>query len=181
MIKFRLFLAVILLGLVGYANADGLSNTFQLTAAMITTALGFTPPSNALTSTHLFIGNGSNVAADTALSGDVTITNAGVSTVGKVLGVGAGVTATQTISFTVSTTKRVWPCDATAGNVTATLPAATGTGAQYVLKKIDSTANTCIFKGNAAETIDGANTQTLTAQWQSLTVNDAASTKWYAE
>jgi hypothetical protein len=35
----------------------------------------------ALNSAHLLIGNGSNIATDTAMSGDVTITNAGVTTV----------------------------------------------------------------------------------------------------
>lgn len=38
--------------------------------------------SNSLTSSHLFIGNGSNVATDVAVSGDVTITNAGVTAIG---------------------------------------------------------------------------------------------------
>lgn len=66
MTKYRILIAAILLGLVGYANADGISGTMQLTANMITTALGFTPPSNALTSGHVYVGNGSNVATDTA-------------------------------------------------------------------------------------------------------------------
>lgn len=38
----------------------------------------------ALTGAHLFVGNGSNVATDVALTGDVSITNAGVSTVTNV-------------------------------------------------------------------------------------------------
>jgi hypothetical protein len=37
--------------------------------------------SSSLTSGHLFVGNGSNVATDTAVTGDVTISNAGVTTV----------------------------------------------------------------------------------------------------
>jgi len=40
-------------------------------------------PSSTLTSAHLFVGNASNVATDTALSGDVSITNSGASTVGS--------------------------------------------------------------------------------------------------
>jgi len=43
--------------------------------------------STTLTSAHLFVGNNSNVATDTALSGDVAITNAGASTVNNVNGV----------------------------------------------------------------------------------------------
>jgi hypothetical protein len=38
----------------------------------------------ALTSGNLWVGNGSNVAAPVALSGDVTMTNAGVTTVGRI-------------------------------------------------------------------------------------------------
>lgn len=38
--------------------------------------------SNALTSTHLFVGNGSNVATDVALSGDATLANTGALTIG---------------------------------------------------------------------------------------------------
>lgn len=39
--------------------------------------------STALTSAHIFVGNGSNVATDTAVTGDVTITNAGVTAIGN--------------------------------------------------------------------------------------------------
>lgn len=35
-----------------------------------------------LTSAHLFVGNGSNVATDTAITGDVTISNTGVTAIG---------------------------------------------------------------------------------------------------
>lgn len=35
-----------------------------------------------LTSAHLLVGNGSNVATDTAVTGDVTISNAGVTAIG---------------------------------------------------------------------------------------------------
>jgi trimeric autotransporter adhesin len=42
---------------------------------------------NALTSSHIFVGSASNIATDTALSGDATLTNAGVITVTKTNGV----------------------------------------------------------------------------------------------
>lgn len=38
--------------------------------------------SSTLTSAHLFVGNASNVATDTAITGDVTISNAGVTAIG---------------------------------------------------------------------------------------------------
>jgi hypothetical protein len=66
MTKLRLFIAASALALIGYANADNIGGAGQLTSAMITTALGFTPPSNALTSGNIYVGNGSNVATATA-------------------------------------------------------------------------------------------------------------------
>jgi hypothetical protein len=61
--------------------------------------------------------------------------------------------------------------DATSGNVTVTLPAASGiAGRQYFIKKVDSSANTVVIDGNASETIDGATTVTISTQWQSYTI-----------
>jgi hypothetical protein len=40
------------------------------------------PGSTALTSAHLFVGNASNLAADVAVTGDVTISNTGVTAIG---------------------------------------------------------------------------------------------------
>jgi hypothetical protein len=45
------------------------------------TALNGSAIVGTLTSAHLLIGNGSNVATDTAVTGDVTITNAGVTAI----------------------------------------------------------------------------------------------------
>lgn len=42
--------------------------------------LGYTPLSGALGSTHIFVGNGSNIATDVALSGGASISNTGVMT-----------------------------------------------------------------------------------------------------
>lgn len=47
------------------------------------TNTGITP---ALTSAHIFVGNGSNVATDVAMSGAISITNAGVTSYAGVLG-----------------------------------------------------------------------------------------------
>jgi hypothetical protein len=48
-----------------------------------------------LTSAHIFVGNGSNVATDVALSGDVSILNTGASTVGAIQGKAADVPTTK--------------------------------------------------------------------------------------
>jgi hypothetical protein len=54
------------------SNGAGAAPTFQAPAA-----------AGALTSAHIFVGNVSNVAADVAMSGDASITNAGVVSVNK--------------------------------------------------------------------------------------------------
>ena len=64
-------------------------NTFNnklssITGAQVHTALGFTPVSNVLASAQIRVGNSSNVATAVAMSGDVAISNTGVTTIGKI-------------------------------------------------------------------------------------------------
>lgn len=54
-------------------NLNDINNNFT---ELYGTAVGGT-----LTSAHLLVGNGSNVATDTAITGDVTISNAGVTAI----------------------------------------------------------------------------------------------------
>lgn len=62
-------------------------------------------------------------------------------------------------------------CDAAGGAFAVTLPAAaTVSGIEYVIKKIDAGANAVTLTGNGVETIDGSNTYALTAQWQFVRV-----------
>ncbi len=61
-----------------------------------------------LTSAHIFVGNGSNVATDVAVSGDITIDNAGVTTIG------AGKVVASNIASDAVTTAKILD-----GNVTA--------------------------------------------------------------
>ncbi len=72
--------------------------------------------------------------------------------------------------------------DATAGNVVITLPTAAsafsgGIGRVYNVKKVDASANTVTVDGSGAETIDGAATQVLTDQYQSMTIQSNG-TSW---
>lgn len=61
--------------------------------------------------------------------------------------------------------------DATGGAITMTLPpAALVPGRIYTFKRVNSGANAVIVDGYASETIDGATTYTLSAQWNSVTV-----------
>ena len=56
------------------------------------------------------------------------------------------------------------------GNVTITLYAASGNTGKIVQVKKMVAANSVIIDGNSAETIDGATTQTITAQYTNLTL-----------
>lgn len=86
-----------------------------------------------------------------------------------------GYTNRQTTSVAVNTTI-AWPArvvlaNATSGNLTMTLPAANSYADMMLsVKKIDNTANTIVLDGNASETIDGANTQTLNTEFQCMTI-----------
>lgn len=75
---------------------------------------------------------------------------------------------TKTSNYTAAQTDFTLLCDATSGNITVTLPAAaSNSGRIYVIKKIDASANTVTIDGNASETIDGATTVVLSAQYAS--------------
>lgn len=68
---------------------------------------------------------------------------------------------------------------AAGGNRTETLPtAASAKWRKYTIKKTDATANTVTIDADGAETIDGALTVVLTAQWQSVTVQSDG-TAWF--
>lgn len=72
-------------------------------------------------------------------------------------------------------------CDATAGAFDVDLPAAaSSTNVRVTVKKIDASANAVTVDGNGAETIDGAATYSLAAQWDSVTIT-CNGTAWYVE
>ena len=69
--------------------------------------------------------------------------------------------------------------NAVGGARTITLPAAAShTHRIYNIKKIDASGNAVTIDGNAAETIDGAATQTLSIQWDSYTIQ-CDGTGWF--
>lgn len=78
---------------------------------------------------------------------------------------------TITATGSIATTDSTILCDATSGAITFNLPsAAQGIRSIYHIKKIDASANTVTIDPNGAETIDGAATKVLSAQWQSVTI-----------
>lgn len=86
---------------------------------------------------------------------------------------------TKTAAYTALATDDTILVDATAGAITITLPAvASSAGVTLTVKKIDSSGNAVTLDGNASETIDGATTKALSAQWASLTIHCNGSA-WY--
>ncbi len=74
-------------------------------------------------------------------------------------------TAGKTSSYTATSDDTSLPCDATAGNVVITLPAAPKTGEWKGLKKVDSSSNTCTYSGNG-KNIEGAATLVYSTQYE---------------
>ena len=114
------------------------------------------------------------------VTGSLRITGEGIEGTGTTTSGVFGLTAvTKTSSFTLDNSNSVFFCDATSGNITATLPAVSGaTNRVYVIKKIDSSGNTCTVDGNASETIDDGLTATLTAQYEAITIIPDG-TQWF--
>ena len=88
-------------------------------------------------------------------------------------------TATKTSGYTISTSDTVIFADASSGNVTITLPAASSTsGYRFYVKRIDSSGNTCNIARSSTDTIDGQTSVSLDLQYTSLTVVSNGSA-WY--
>lgn len=91
----------------------------------------------------------------------------------------------RTTSYTASGNDGVIVGNPTGGNITITLPAASGgTGAigrdkVYIIKNIHA-SNSVIVDGDGSETIDGATTKTITTQYGFLQiVADSANARWH--
>jgi hypothetical protein len=86
---------------------------------------------------------------------------------------------TKTANYTLLSSDFTILFDATGGNLTATLQAAAShAGRVYIIKKIDASGNTVTIDANGSETIDGATTNVLSAQWQTVRIQSDG-TAWY--
>ena len=101
---------------------------------------------------------------------------------------GAGGGGTTTTPFTIVTTNTTLTTgetavlvNATSGNVTITLPTAASSNYEYTIKRIDSSANTVTVATTSAQTIDGATTQVIVGQYNSMTVkaDNSGSPNWW--
>lgn len=82
-------------------------------------------------------------------------------------------------SDTLDDTNFIVLCDCTSNAITVNLPAASGnTGLTYVIKKIDSTANTVTIDGSGSETIDDSTTFDLTSQHEVVRIM-CDGTEWW--
>jgi hypothetical protein len=87
--------------------------------------------------------------------------------------------AVSTTPYTVVATDRTILVDATGGARTVNLPTAASAKWRVLkIKKIDSSANTVTVDGSGAETIDGAATQVIAAQYASFTIQSDGATWW---
>lgn len=77
---------------IGFFIHDAVNNTFDALAPSGGLA-------NTLQSAHIFVGNGANVATDVAMTGDIAITNAGVTSISAGVIVNADINASAAIAF----------------------------------------------------------------------------------
>lgn len=78
---------------------------------------------------------------------------------------------TYTTNQTLSGSNNIALFDATSAAITVTLPkAALHNSRVYSIKKTDSSANAVTVTPDGSETIDGAASYALSAQWKSLTI-----------
>ena len=83
----------------------------------------------------------------------------------------AGKAVTQ--NYTVLATDHMIFVNASAGNITITLPTASGIiGRQYIIKRVDGTVNSVTIDPNASETIEGSATKSLMDQSSVVIVSD---------
>lgn len=134
------------------------------------------------------LGLGTVAVLNTGTSGPVVPVLNGLDTIwtggatfGRTLTVRAFATeiSTKTASFTIGSFDSVILADATTAPFTITLPTASSkTGRTLTFKKIDASVNTVTIDGNGTETIDGATTKIIIAQWSSVTIVSNG-TSWF--
>lgn len=71
----------------------------SISHGVITLAVAANPLSEPLTNGHIYVGNASNIATDVAMTGDVTISNTGVTAIGAGVIVNADINAAAAIAF----------------------------------------------------------------------------------
>lgn len=168
-------------------TGDVNSGILQVCPAATTTA--------ALTDRFVLRSNGSvsgiSIASGNASTADIEVYAGGLTASDRVAvfnpdisldldgGLSANVTTQTSATLTLDASHWTVLCDCTSNAITITLPAAAShTGRIYNVKKIDSTANAVTVDGNGSETIDGATTQTISIQYNSIMIQSDGS-NWH--
>lgn len=90
----------------------------------------------------------------------------------------------KSANFTILTSQKgsLFEVDASSASVSATLPtvADAGNNFEVTIKKVDSSSNAVTVDGNGSETIDGSTTQTLSNQYDAITVVSDG-TEWHVK
>ena len=134
-----------------YLTADG---QYQTVATFVKTQIGATASTNGILSS----------AAKSTLD---------------VIGSFSSAITGKTAAYTATIADNTILCSAATAAFTLTLPAASGiAGREYVIKKIDSSANAVTVDGNASETIDGALTYALSTQYKYVHIKTDGS-NWF--
>lgn len=128
-------------------NTGGTANALDLTVSQVNTMLGTV--SSTLTSAHIFVGNGSNVATDVALSGDATLANTGALTLATVNGnVGSFGSASSAGTFTVNAKGLITAAASTSIQITESQ--VTNLTTDLAAKQSTTLTNTHILVGNGS-------------------------------
>jgi hypothetical protein len=176
----------ILTGFTWQANVIGSAYGGAGTVNGIMKANGSGTVSAAVANTD-YVAPGGNIGAATATTAAVDTNTTQVATTEFVIGQGyqkAGVgqvaaISTKTTTYSALTTDYTILCDATTAGFPINLPAAaSNTGRIFNIKKTDATGNVVTIDANASETIDGSLSQTLDAQWESITIQSNG-TAWF--
>jgi hypothetical protein len=158
--------------LLTYTKTDATTGGWtQGMSSATTTSLAFItkPTTNALWTVQTQTA-GNVLTADLANS-RVGISQASPTSVLHVNGPIATALVSKTAAYTLTATDSIALGSASTAAFTLTLPTAVGcTGRQYILKKTDSSANAVTVGTTSSQTIDGATTYPLTAQYESITV-----------
>lgn len=86
---------------------------------------------------------------------------------------------TKTASYTVEANVFYVRMDCTGGALTVTLPtASTYPGRRLFIKKIDASGNAVTISRSGTDTIEGSNTMSLAAQWNSQELISNGNTMW---
>jgi hypothetical protein len=85
---------------------------------------------------------------------------------------------TKTSTYTATPSDSEIRVDCTARPVTITLPPANATGQTYRIKKIDATGNPVTVACTGFDTVNGATSITLSAQYNGVTLLDGATGAW---